>query len=63
MTHACKDHGHTVLIGGGDNFIVMVDGDYVLPMATSQDHKARDDGDQGPNTVGICSFSDERVVW
>jgi len=34
----------------GDMFIVVTDGENVLPMATSQDHKARDEGDVGPNT-------------
>ncbi len=39
------------------SFIVMAEGTHVLPLATSQDHKRRDDGDQGPNTggMGACS--------
>jgi len=39
------------------SFIVMTDGENVLPLATSQDHKARDEGDTGPNTggMGACS--------
>ena len=39
------------------SFIVMADGRQVLPLATSQDHKRRDDGDQGPNTVGMGAYS------
>ncbi len=39
------------------SFIAMVDGQHILPMATSQDHKARDDGDQGPNTGGMGAYS------
>ena len=35
----------------------MVDGKNVLPMATSQDHKARDNGDKGPNTGGMGAYS------
>ncbi len=45
------------LDGEEASFIVMSDGDSILPLATSQDHKARDDGDRGPNTggMGACS--------
>ena len=39
------------------SFICMVDGENSLPMATSQDHKARDDGDTGPNTGGMGAYS------
>ena len=39
------------------SFICMVDGTHVLPMATSQDHKARDNGDLGPNTGGMGAYS------
>ena len=39
------------------SFICMVDGKNCLPMATSQDHKARDDGDTGPNTGGMGAYS------
>lgn len=39
------------------SFIVMCDGEHVLPLATSQDHKARDDGDLGPNTGGMGAYS------
>ncbi|WP_189402629.1 phosphoribosylamine--glycine ligase [Arenicella chitinivorans] len=44
------------------SFICMVDGDNILPLATSQDHKARDDGDQGPNTGGMGAYSPAPVV-
>ncbi|MDK4539851.1 phosphoribosylamine--glycine ligase, partial [Kingella kingae] len=44
------------------SFIVMVDGDNVLPMATSQDHKRLRDGDQGPNTGGMGAYSPAPVV-
>ena len=40
----------------------MVDGEHILPLATSQDHKARDDGDQGPNTGGMGAYSPAPVV-
>ncbi len=39
------------------SFIVMADGHHVLPLATSQDHKRRDDGDRGPNTGGMGAYS------
>ena len=59
--------GHRVVIEGfltGEeaSFIAMVDGNNVLPMATSQDHKARDDGDLGPNTGGMGAYSPAPVV-
>ncbi len=50
------------LVGEEASFIVMVDGKHVLPMATSQDHKARDDGDRGPNTGGMGAYSPAPVV-
>ncbi|WP_407275802.1 phosphoribosylamine--glycine ligase [Halothiobacillus sp. DCM-1] len=50
------------LAGEEASFIVMVDGHHILPMATSQDHKARDDGDQGPNTGGMGAYSPAPVV-
>ena len=59
--------GHRVVIeqflrGEEASFIVMVDGAHVLPFATSQDHKARDDGDKGPNTGGMGAYSPAPVV-
>lgn len=50
------------LQGEEASFIVMVDGEHVLPMASSQDHKARDDGDKGPNTGGMGAYSPAPVV-
>jgi phosphoribosylamine--glycine ligase len=50
------------LEGEEASFIVMVDGEHVLPMATSQDHKARDEGDTGPNTGGMGAYSPAPVV-
>jgi len=50
------------LQGEEASFIVMVDGKHVLPMATSQDHKARDNGDKGPNTGGMGAYSPAPVV-
>lgn len=54
--------GHRVIIeeflnGEEASFICMVDGKNILPMATSQDHKARDNGDKGPNTGGMGAYS------
>jgi phosphoribosylamine--glycine ligase len=40
----------------------MVDGEHILPLATSQDHKARDDGDCGPNTGGMGAYSPAPIV-
>ena len=40
----------------------MVDGSNILPMATSQDHKARDNGDKGPNTGGMGAYSPTPIV-
>jgi phosphoribosylamine--glycine ligase len=61
------DAGHRVVVEGflaGEeaSFIAMVDGHNVLPMATSQDHKARDDGDKGPNTGGMGAYSPAPVI-
>jgi phosphoribosylamine---glycine ligase len=50
------------LEGEEASFIVMVDGKHVLPMATSQDHKRINDGDQGPNTGGMGAYSPAPVV-
>ena len=61
------DAGHRVVVeefltGEEASFICMVDGKNVLPMATSQDHKARDDGDKGPNTGGMGAYSPAPAV-
>jgi phosphoribosylamine--glycine ligase len=50
------------LTGEEASFIVMVDGEHVLPMATSQDHKRIGDGDTGPNTGGMGAYSPAPVV-
>ena len=59
--------GHRVVVeeflqGEEASFIVMVDGENILPLATSQDHKARDNGDKGPNTGGMGAYSPAPVV-
>ena len=50
------------LEGEEASFIVMVDGANVVPLASSQDHKRRDDGDRGPNTGGMGAYSPAPVV-
>lgn len=50
------------LEGEEASFIVMVDGAHILTLATSQDHKRRDDGDRGPNTGGMGAYSPAPVV-
>lgn len=50
------------LQGEEASFIVMADGENVLPMATSQDHKRLLDNDQGPNTGGMGAYSPAPVV-
>ena len=59
--------GDTIVVeefleGEEASFIAMVDGTHVLPLATSQDHKRRDDGDLGPNTGGMGAYSPAPVV-
>jgi phosphoribosylamine--glycine ligase len=59
--------GRTVVIeeflsGEEVSFIVMARGETVLPLATSQDHKRRDDGDRGPNTGGMGAYSPAPIV-
>lgn len=61
------DAGHRVVIeefltGEEASFIVMCDGENILPMASSQDHKARDRGDCGPNTGGMGAYSPAPVI-
>lgn len=65
--NAFGDAGHRVVIeeflqGEEASFICMVDGKNILPMATSQDHKAAHDGDSGPNTGGMGAYSPAPVV-
>jgi len=50
------------LLGEEASFIVMVDGKNALAFASSQDHKARDNGDKGPNTGGMGAYSPAPVV-
>lgn len=50
------------LAGEEASFIVMADGKHILPLATSQDHKARDEGDLGPNTGGMGAYSPAPVI-
>jgi len=50
------------MAGEEASYIVMSDGSHYLPMATSQDHKRRDDGDRGPNTGGMGAYSPAPVV-
>jgi len=50
------------LVGEEASYIVLCDGRHALPLATSQDHKRRDDGDFGPNTGGMGAYSPAPVV-
>jgi len=50
------------LRGEEASFICMVDGEHILPLATSQDHKAVNDGDQGLNTGGMGAYSPAPVI-
>jgi phosphoribosylamine--glycine ligase len=59
--------GHTIVIeeflsGEEVSFIVVAGGGQVVPLATSQDHKRRDDGDMGPNTGGMGAYSPAPIV-
>ncbi|WP_312751777.1 phosphoribosylamine--glycine ligase [Psychrobacter sanguinis] len=61
------DAGSRVVIeqflqGEEASFICMIDGDNILPMATSQDHKRVGEGDTGPNTGGMGAYSPAPVV-
>jgi len=65
--NAFGDAGHRVVIeeflyGEEASFIVMVDGKHILPLASSQDHKAKNNGDTGPNTGGMGAYSPAPVV-
>ena len=65
--NAFGDAGHRVVIeefleGEEASFIVMADGAHILPLATSQDHKALNEGDTGPNTGGMGAYSPAPVV-
>jgi len=59
--------GTTVVVeeflrGEEASYIVLMDGDVVVPLASSQDHKPAYDGDQGPNTGGMGAYSPAPIV-
>ncbi len=67
VEHAMGAAGSRVVIeecldGEEASFIVMCDGEHVLPLATTQDHKRLKDGDAGPNTGGMGAYSPAPVV-
>lgn len=62
-----SDAGRQIVIeeflkGEEASFIVITDGNTCFPFATSQDHKARDNGDQGPNTGGMGAYSPAPII-
>jgi len=50
------------LNGEEASFICMTDGRTAIPFASSQDHKARDEGDSGPNTGGMGAYSPAPII-
>ncbi len=59
--------GNTIVIeeflpGEEVSFIVVASDQQVIALATSQDHKRRDDGDRGPNTGGMGAYSPAPIV-
>jgi phosphoribosylamine--glycine ligase len=65
--NAFGEAGTTIVIeeflrGEEASFIAIVDGTEILPLATSQDHKTRDEGDKGPNTGGMGAYSPAPVI-
>ena len=59
--------GDTVVVeeflrGEEASFIAMVDDTRIVPLASSQDHKTRDEGDRGPNTGGMGAYSPAPVL-
>jgi len=67
VDHVMGTAGNRIVIeefleGEEASFIVMCDGEHVLPLATSQDHKRLRDGDQGPNTGGMGAYSPAPVM-
>ncbi|MCH9644108.1 MAG: phosphoribosylamine--glycine ligase [Gammaproteobacteria bacterium] len=61
------DAGHAIVIeeflqGEELSYIVMSDGKHILSLASSQDHKRRDDGDEGPNTGGMGAYSPAPIL-
>ncbi len=64
---AFGDAGKKVVVeqclkGEEASFMILTDGKTVLPLATSQDHKAIFDGDKGPNTGGMGAYSPAPIV-
>ncbi len=62
-----KEAGRAIVIeefleGREASFICLVDGTDVIPLATSQDHKARDEGNHGPNTGGMGAYSPTPLI-
>ena len=62
-----KEAGQAIVIeeyleGKEASFICLVDGTDVVPLATSQDHKARDEGNRGPNTGGMGAYSPTPLI-
>jgi len=67
VRHAFGQAGEKVVIeefldGEEASFMVLTDGDHVLPLASSQDHKRVFDNDEGPNTGGMGAYSPAPVV-
>ena len=65
--NAFGEAGATIVIeeflrGEEASFIAIVDGTEILPLATSQDHKTRDEDDKGPNTGGMGAYSPAPVI-
>lgn len=59
--------GHRIVIeeylaGIEASFIVLTDGKSIVPLASAQDHKRRDDGDKGPNTGGMGAYSPAPII-
>ncbi|MBM4278699.1 MAG: phosphoribosylamine--glycine ligase [Deltaproteobacteria bacterium] len=50
------------LVGEEASYLAFTDGKVILPLASSQDHKAVFDGDEGPNTGGMGAYSPAPVV-
>ena len=66
-TKAFGEAGQHVVIeeflsGEEASFITLVDGKHLLPLASSQDHKTRDNGDKGPNTGGMGAYSPASII-
>jgi phosphoribosylamine---glycine ligase len=65
--HAFGEAGARIVVeeflaGEEASFICMCDADTAIPFASSQDHKARDDGDRGPNTGGMGAYSPAPII-